>query len=110
MTQFDSTCWFINPAAIGILCCSIILISACDSDRSSSVSGPQAVERGEQLFNDNCGFCHGAEGRGPKLTELTSLSENDRRGRVINHPIAGQIPQRLRAHELADLNEFLNSK
>ena len=110
MKQLNPTCRFISPAAIGILSCSIILVSACDIDRGSSVSGPQAVERGEQLFNYNCGYCHGAEGRGPKLAELTSLSENDRRGKIINHPIAGQIPQRLRAHELSDLNEFLDSK
>jgi len=110
MTQFYPARWFKKSVVIGISCCSMILISACDTDQGSAASGPQAVERGEQLFNENCGFCHGANGRGPKLSEITSLSESERRGKISNHPVAGTIPQRLRAHELADLNDYLNSE
>ncbi len=73
-------------------------------------TGPQAVARGAQVFEYNCGFCHGADGRGPALSEIKSLSKVERRGKIINHPVAGQIPQRLQANEISDLNEFFESE
>ncbi len=109
MRQINRTALWIGCVNIGILFCGMALISACAPDNDSPLSGPQAAKRGEQVFNYNCGFCHGAEGRGPKLTEIKSLSATELRGKIINHPISGQIPQRLQAHELADLNEFLES-
>ena len=57
--------------------------------------------------DDNCGVCHGTGGRGPALAELKALSSAERRDRIRNHPIAGQIPQRLPAHQLSDVIEFL---
>ncbi len=109
MRKITRTARWIDCASLGILCCGMALTSACAPDSDSPPSGPQAAKRGEQVFNYNCGFCHGAEGRGPKLTEIKSLSATELRGKIINHPISGQIPQRLPAHELADLNEFLES-
>jgi mono/diheme cytochrome c family protein len=79
-----------------------------DSDKP--LSGPRAAARGEQVFDYNCGYCHGADGRGPSLAEITGLSKVERRNRIINHPIAGQIPQRLQANEISDLNEFFESE
>jgi len=89
-----------------------MLLSACDVDMGSdtAASGPQAIERGAEVFELNCGACHGADGRGPSLDQIKSLSSEERRSRMVNHPVAGQIPQRLRAHELSDLREFFEAK
>jgi len=62
------------------------------------------------VFDYNCGFCHGADGRGPSLSEIKSLSKAERTGKIINHPISGQIPQRLQAHEISDLTKFFESE
>lgn len=109
MNQIDRTARGVGLVAFGILSCAIILVSACVPDSDRPLSGPQAAERGAQVFNDNCGFCHDVDGRGPKLAELKSLSQAERRGRIANHPMSGQIPQQLKAHELSDLIEYLES-
>jgi hypothetical protein len=44
------------------------------------------------------------------LAELKALSSAERRDRIRNHPIAGQIPQRLPAHQLSDVIEFFESE
>jgi len=88
----------------------IILVSACAPESDKSLTGPQAVARGEQLFDHNCGYCHGTDGRGPPLSEIKSLSKAERHKKVFNHPVAGQIPQRLKAHELSDLSDFFDSE
>ena len=97
------------PQAIGIISLVILLASGCSPESDRPLSGRQAVERGATVFDYNCGFCHGPQGRAPALSELKSLSSSERRNRIINHPISGQIPQRLAAHELSDLVEFLES-
>ena len=99
-----------GPAMIGIVSCAFIFLSACAPDSGGPTSGPGATERGEQVFNDNCGACHGAGGRGPALSEIKALPSADRRERIRNHPIAGQIPQRLPANQLSDVIEFFESE
>jgi mono/diheme cytochrome c family protein len=110
MNQIDRAARCIGSIALGILSCALILVSACAPDRDKPLSGPQAAARGAEVFDYNCGFCHGTNGRGPSLSEIKSLSKEERRGRIINHPISGEIPQRLRANEISDLNEFFNSE
>ena len=110
MIRIDRSTRWIRPVAIGILSCAVLLVFACAPDGGSTADGPQAAERGEQVFNDNCGVCHGADGRGPALAELKALSSTERRDRIRNHPIAGQIPQRLPANQLSDVIEFFESK
>jgi mono/diheme cytochrome c family protein len=97
----------IQSAGIGFALCAILLASGCAQESGNTPSGPQMADRGEQVFDENCGVCHGAEGRGPALTEIRALSSAERRDRIRNHPIAGQIPQRLPANQLADVIEFL---
>jgi mono/diheme cytochrome c family protein len=99
----------IGSGGVGVLCCAAILLSACAPDSDRPLTGPQAVERGAQVFDYNCGACHGDDGQGPSLSEIKSLTSDERRARMISHPIAGQIPQRLRAHELSDLREFFEA-
>ncbi len=110
MSRMDSGTRRIGPRATGLLACAVLLVSACAPDSASTVAEPQATERGEQAFNENCGVCHGTGGRGPALAELKALSSAERRDRIRNHPIAGQIPQRLPAHQLSDVIEFLESE
>ncbi|HJP38984.1 MAG TPA: c-type cytochrome [Gammaproteobacteria bacterium] len=105
MNQF-SVGWV---GTVGILFCAV-LVAACDPVSDKPLTGPQAVARGAEVFDYNCGYCHGADGRGPTLSEVKSLSNAERRNRIINHPVSGQIPQRLKANELADLNEFFESR
>jgi len=99
--------YLIPSAGIGFALCAILLASGCAQESGNTPSGPQMADRGEQVFDENCGVCHGAEGRGPELTEIRALSSAERRDRIRNHPIAGQIPQRLPANQLADVIEFL---
>ena len=98
------------PAAVVILVAG--LLSACSpsvapQDESGDDPGTDGVSAGEMLFDENCAPCHGAEGRGPSLQTLKSLSPEDLRSAIANHPTAGQIPNRLPAAEISDLIEFL---
>ena len=99
-----------GPATIGMLSCAFLVLSACIPDSGVPDGGPEAAERGEQVFNDNCGDCHGAGGRGPALREIKALSSVDRRDKIRNHPISGQIPQRLPANQLFDVIEFFEAE
>jgi len=110
MIQIDRAAPCIGLAALGISFCAIVLVSACAPERNKPLTGPQAVARGAEVFDYNCGYCHGTEARGPALSEIKSLSKVERRNRIINHPVSGQIPQRLQAHELSDLSEFFESE
>lgn len=83
-----------------------ILLVGCAPDDGGPLADEQSSARGEQVFEFNCGFCHGADGRGPSLAEIRSLSDSERRGKIINHPVSGQIPQRLPANEISDLMDF----
>lgn len=100
----------IETAALGVWYCTFLLLSACGSDSNGPDRDPQAAERGEQVFHENCGPCHGPGGRGPRLSELKALSPAERGEKIINHPIAGRIPQRLPANELLDVIEFFESE
>lgn len=100
----------IGSGAAAILLSAAMLLSACEVDSDRPLTGPQAIERGEQIFEFNCGACHGVDGQGPSLEQIKALPSAERHSRMANHPVAGQIPQRLRAHELSDLREFFESK
>jgi mono/diheme cytochrome c family protein len=93
-----------------VLCWALMSITACNPTGDSAGGGPTGTARGGQIFDENCGVCHGAGGRGPALSEIRSLPSSERRDGIRNHPIAGQIPQRLPANELADVIEFLDTK
>jgi len=110
MIQIVRNIRWAEPVTFGILCCAFFVLSACAPDSSGTTGGMGATERGEQVFNDSCGACHGTGGRGPALSEIKALSTDDRTDRIRNHPIAGQIPQRLPAHQLSDVIEFFESK
>ena len=101
-----------SPAVAGVFSLAILFLSACAPDGGPATGGPQTTDNGggEAVFNENCSACHGAEGRGPKLAEIKALPADELRNRIRNHPIAGQIPQRLPANQLADVIDFLESE
>jgi mono/diheme cytochrome c family protein len=68
-------------------------------------TGPKA-----QVFIDECGGCHGPGGRGPAFVELSKVAPDQFEQRLRNHPVAGAIPQRLPASDLASLIAFFESE
>jgi cytochrome c oxidase cbb3-type subunit III len=79
---------------------------------------PAAVERGQRLHVQECGFCHGANARGgssgPDLTR-SALVQNDENGRQLGEFLQAGRPDRgmprfdLPAAQVADLAAFLHS-
>lgn len=92
----------INSACMPIVLCA--LLTACAPE-----SGPseQRVVDASALFQENCGPCHGQQGRGPSLNDLRALAPDELRAAMRNHPTAGQIPQRLPAASVQMLIEFI---
>ena len=87
------------------------MVSACsppDSPSAQSREQAQTIESGAALFEENCGVCHGAGGRGPSLETLQALSPEELRNAIRNHPVAGPVPGRMPANEVSDLVEFLD--
>jgi mono/diheme cytochrome c family protein len=110
MNQIDRAARRSAPAIIGLLSCAVLLLSACAPESSDTAGGTLASTAGDEVFNENCGACHGADGRGPALAELKALSTAERADRIRNHPVAGQIPQRLPANQLSAVIVFLESE
>ena len=75
------------------------------SPGTSEPTGPSAA-----MFVDRCGACHSGDGRGPPFLELSKLSREQFEKQWREHPVAGTIPERLSAGDLADLIAFLDSK
>jgi len=84
------------------------LLTACAPD-SAGTQQPTA-ERGAALFEENCSPCHGQQGRGPSMTEIRALSPEGLRSAILNHPTAGQIPERLPAARVQDIIEYLEEE
>ena len=74
------------------------------SPGEAQASGPEA-----QTFLEECGTCHGPGGRGPAFAELSKVPADQLEDRLRNHPVAGVVPQKLSASELASLIAFLES-
>ena len=81
-------------------------------------SDTAAVERGQKLLVDQCGFCHGANARGgsggPDLTRST-LVQTDEDGRQLGEFLAAGRPDKgmpkfdLPRAQVSDLAAFLHS-
>ena len=92
--------------------CLVVLLAACgpaeEPPAQAAAPADAAAPSGQDLFDKNCGACHGPGGRGPSLETLKALSREDLGAAIRNHPTAGQIPSRLPANEIGDLIEFLD--
>ena len=79
---------------------------------------PAAVERGQRLHVQECGFCHGANARGgssgPDLTR-SALVQNDENGRQLGEFLQAGRPDRgmprfdMPAAQVSDLAAFLHA-
>src|SRR5262245_15469371 len=79
---------------------------------------PAAVERGQKLLVDQCGFCHGSNARGgsggPDLTR-SALVQTDENGKQLaeflaaGRPDAGMPKFNLPAEQVSDIAAFLHS-
>jgi cytochrome c oxidase cbb3-type subunit 3 len=105
------------PAVLGVLVFSAVPAGA-QQQALTPVTDTAAVERGQQLLVNQCGFCHGANARGgsggPDLTRST-LVQSDENGRQLGEFLAVGRPDKgmpkfdLPRAQVADLAAFLHS-
>lgn len=71
------------------------------------------LERGQQLFWQNCATCHGLKGTGEVGPDLQHVSERRSQIALIKQVISGKTPPMPQfqpsTQDMADLLEFLNS-
>jgi len=95
------------PSAARLACTLPFLfafVAACAPDKSP---GGDSATDGAALFAENCGDCHGEQGRGPSIADMRALTTDELRAAMKNHPTAGEIPQRLPAAEIQELIDYL---
>jgi len=113
------------PARAALAACSAfcVVVSLGVSLRASQQPGPPAdtaaVDRGKQLLGQQCGFCHGPNGRGgssgPDLTR-SALVQEDEGGKQLGEFLRVGRPDRgmpkfdLSAQDDADLAAFLHGE
>lgn len=98
------------PTTFGIVFFVALSLVSCGQDPVGESSKLQSSENGAMIFAENCSICHGPDGRAPGLSGIRALSPKVRGERILNHPVAGRVPQRLSAIEMAGLIEFLKSE
>ena len=101
---------------------SVLIVSfvAIANSSASSQAAPQdpAIERGHKLFEQTCGFCHGADatgGRGPDLVRSPLVAHDvkgDLIGEVIRHgrPDKGMPAVPLTDQQVSDLAAYLHAR
>ncbi|HEX3685262.1 MAG TPA: cytochrome c [Bryobacteraceae bacterium] len=93
-------------------------LAAQDSDHIRPQQASVAPSEGKSLFQQNCGFCHGPDGRGASGPDLirSTLVSHDSHGDLIGPVVRNGRPQKgmpafplsdLRIHQIAD---FLHSE
>ena len=95
-----------STSLLTLLAVGIAAVAACSQETGPSVARGQS---GEDLFQENCSACHG-KGMGPSVEHLRSLTTEELRAGIINHPTAGQIQERLRADRVDKLINFLDTE
>jgi cytochrome c oxidase cbb3-type subunit III len=107
---------------LGSACSAFIVVTAvvvgAQQQALSPVTDTAAVERGQQLHVQHCGFCHGANARGgsggPDLTRST-LVQSDENGRqlgeflAVGRPDKGMPKFELARPQVSDIAAFLHS-
>jgi cytochrome c oxidase cbb3-type subunit III len=106
----------------GSACSALIVVAtvsvAAQQQALTAPTDTAAVERGQKLLVDQCGFCHGANARGgsggPDLTRST-LVQTDEEGRQLGEFLAAGRPDKgmptfdLPRAQLSDLAAFLHA-
>jgi cytochrome c oxidase cbb3-type subunit 3 len=109
---FFSAC----SAISAFLVCAVVL--SAQQQALTAPSDTAAVERGQKLLVDQCGFCHGANARGgsggPDLTR-SALVQTDEDGKQLGEFLAAGRPDKgmpkfdLPRAQVSDLATFLHS-
>lgn len=96
----------------------LLTLTWCALPLAAQTAAAPEVTRGQALFVQNCGFCHGADAtgaRGPDLTR-TNLVHADQHGELIAPVIKngrvdrGMPPLGLSDPEIADVVAFLHAR
>ncbi|MGH9386918.1 MAG: c-type cytochrome [Vicinamibacterales bacterium] len=107
------------PACAAIV--AVFLLSAVAAAQQQALTAPTdlaAVERGQQLLVDQCGFCHGANARGGvRGSDLTrsALVQTDEGGKqlgeflAVGRPDTGMPKFDLSPGQVSDIAAFLHS-
>ncbi|HMB79049.1 MAG TPA: cytochrome c [Vicinamibacterales bacterium] len=98
--------------------CLVATLSAAQQQALTPQSDTAAVERGQKLLVDQCGFCHGANARGgsggPDLTRST-LVQTDENGKQLGEFLAAGRPDKgmpkfdMPRAQASDIAAFLHS-
>lgn len=105
-------------AVLGVFLVSTVPVAAAQQQALTPVTDTAAVERGQKLLVDQCGFCHGANARGgsggPDLTRST-LVQGDENGKQLGEFLALGRPDKgmpkfdLPPAQVSDIASFLHS-
>ena len=112
--------WGAAVASAGAVAASVFLVTIASAQQQAltPVTDSAAVERGQKLLVDQCGFCHGSNARGgsggPDLTRST-LVQSDEDGKQLGEFLAVGRPDKgmpkfdMPHAQIADLAAFLHS-
>jgi len=81
-------------------------LGACGSETAEE----QADASIDEIFAQDCGACHSVAANAPSVAELRSLSSEDLRAGIENHPTAGEIADRMSAARIDDLIKYLQQE
>lgn len=106
-------------AAATIFLCIILIIwgihrvQVSDPYIHDVLASDSNLERGQQLFWQNCATCHGAKGTGEVGPDLQNVSERKSQVALIKQVTSGQTPPmpqfQPNTQDMADLLAFLES-
>lgn len=106
-------------AATTILLCIVLIIwgihrvQVSDPYVHDVLASTGDLERGQQLFWQNCATCHGVDGTGEVGPDLQSVSERKSQVALIKQVISGKTPPmpqfQPNTQDMADLLIFLES-
>jgi cytochrome c oxidase cbb3-type subunit III len=101
----------------GIILASVLILAVSPSSIAFAQSPSQKmIARGQSMFKQSCGFCHGADAtgaRGPDLIRSTIVA-HDVKGNLIGEvirngrPDKGMPPLPLKPDQIADIAAFLH--
>src|SRR4051812_12663148 len=107
-----------KSAKVFLAVSAVFAVPAVFAAQQPAVTDTAAIERGQALLGNQCGFCHGANARGgsggPDLTR-SALVQNDEEGRqlraflVAGRPDKGMPAFDLPAAQVSDLAAFLHA-
>jgi cytochrome c oxidase cbb3-type subunit III len=108
----------VRLASVALLSLGTIAVAGAQQQALTPPQDPAAVERGQALLVEQCGFCHGANARGgsggPDLTRSV-IVQNDENGRQLGEFLRAGRPDRgmpkfeMSDAQHADLAAFLHA-